>query len=136
MSARIVFDTTTVVSALLFPAGRLVWLRKHWREGECTPLISQATAAELTRVLAYPKFGLSVEDRRELLADYLPYCVVTEVNRTCSLLCRDPKDQTFLDLAESGNADGLVTGAEDLLVLAGQSKFVIEAPENYRRRFE
>jgi putative PIN family toxin of toxin-antitoxin system len=135
VSARVVFDTTTVLSALLFPSGRLAWLRQHWREGECTPLISRATAAELTRVLTYPKFSLSVEDRRELLADYLPYCVVAEINQTCNLLCRDPKDQPFLDLAESGNADVLVTGDNDLLVLAGQTRFAIESPEVYRRRF-
>ncbi len=51
MTLRVVFDTTTVVSALLFANGRLAWLRRHWREGECVPLLSAATAAELTRVL-------------------------------------------------------------------------------------
>ena len=135
MSARVVFDTTAVVSALLFPAGQLAWLRRHWREHECTPLISQQTAAELTRVLAYPKFSLSVEDRRELLADYLPYCVVVEVAETCTISCRDSKDQPFLDLAQAGDADLLVTGDQDLLVLAGKARFSIQSPEAYRRRF-
>jgi predicted nucleic acid-binding protein len=31
--------------------------------------------------------------------------------------CRDPKDQIFLDLADSAMVDYLVTGDEDLLVL-------------------
>lgn len=71
MSRRVVFDTTTVVSALLFASGRLAWLREHWREEKCTPLLSRATAEELTRVLGYPKFRLSQDARRELLAEYL-----------------------------------------------------------------
>jgi uncharacterized protein len=133
--ARVVFDTTTVVSALLFPSGRLAWLRRHWLEGECTPLISRPTAAELTRVLMYPKFLLSAGDRRELLAEYLPYCVVVEITKPCAVACRDPKDQPFLDLAESGAAEVLVTGDKDLLVLAGHTRFSIEEPESYRRRF-
>jgi predicted nucleic acid-binding protein len=44
------------------------------------------------------------------------------------------KDQLFLDLAQSGKADLLVTGDDDLLALAGQMAFLIETPETYRRR--
>jgi putative PIN family toxin of toxin-antitoxin system len=134
VSLRVVFDTTTVVSALLFPGGRLAWLRQHWREGGCVSLISRPTAAELIRVLRYPKFRLSPEDAQELLADYLPYCEVIERTERCSCVCRDANDQPFLDLAEGGNADVLVSSDRDLLVLAGQTTFVIETPETYRRR--
>lgn len=136
VSRRVVFDTTTVVSALLFANGRLAWLRQHWREGGCMPLISRATAAEITRVLRYPKFGLAPDDARELLADYLPYCEVVEQAERCASLwwCRDADDQPFLDLAQSGRADLLISGDQDLLILAGQTTFVIETPEAYRRR--
>lgn len=134
MSRRLVFDTTTVVSALLFANGRLAWLRQHWRDGSSTPLISRATAAELTRVLGYPKFRLSQDDRRELLAEYLPYCEVIELTEECVSVCRDENDQPFLDLAQSGKADLLVSGDQDLLALAGQTTFLIETPEAYRRR--
>lgn len=134
MSFRVVFDTTTVVSALLFRYGRLAWLREHWREAGCISLISRATATELTRVLCYPKFALSPEDRREVLAEYLPYCELIEPANRCALVCRDAKDQAFLDLAESGTADLLVSGDQDLLALAGQTAFLIETPEAYRRR--
>jgi putative PIN family toxin of toxin-antitoxin system len=130
----VVFDTTTVLSALLFANGRLAWLRQHWRESGCVPLISRATAAELTRVLRYPKFGLSADDARELLAEYLPYCEVVEEVERCALVCRDASDQPFLDLAQSGRADLLVSGDQDLLMLAGRTAFLIESPEAYRRR--
>jgi len=131
---RVVFDTTAVVSALLFPEGRLAWLRPHWREKQCAPLISRVTAAELTRVLGYPKFGLGQADARELLSDYIPYCKVIDPVERCAVVCRDRKDQAFLDLAQTGNAEALVSGDRDLLALAGQATFLIETPEANRRR--
>jgi uncharacterized protein len=130
--SRAVFDTNTVISALLFTSGRLAWLRAHWRDGGCTPLISRATAAELDRVLAYPKFQLANSDRIELMGDYLPFCKIVEVRRKCPQTCRDPRDQVFLDLAFCGNADALVTGDRDLLALAQTTNFQIETPERYR----
>jgi uncharacterized protein len=133
---RVVFDTNVVVSALLFPNGRLAWLRAHWREGGAVPLVSPATARELTRVLGYSKFRLSEQYRLEAFALYLPYCESLDPVDKCPVQCRDPKDQPFLDLAQSGKADVLVTGDEDLLVLAGQTAFVIEKPESYRLRVE
>jgi uncharacterized protein len=133
VNRRVVFDTTTVVSALLFPNGRLAWLLQHWREGGCVPLISRATAAELTRVLRYPKFDLSSDDAQELLAEYLPHCEVIDVTETCTTVCRDESDQPFLDLAQSGLADLLISGDKDLLLLAGRTSFLIETPETYRR---
>jgi putative PIN family toxin of toxin-antitoxin system len=133
VSRRVVFDTNTVVSALLFATGRLAWLRAHWSDSGCTPLISRATVAELNRVLAYPKFKLSPDDRLELLGDYLPYCTTIEPTEQCVIVCRDPDDQIFLDLAQSGDADVLVSGDHDLLVLAGQTRFLIETPDTYQR---
>ena len=111
----------------------MAWLRQHWQEGGCLPLISRTTAAELTRVLGYPKFQLASDDRRELLAEYLPFCEVVDVKGRCQQVCRDANDQPFLDLAQSGNADLLVSGDQDLLALSGQTEFLIETPAGYRR---
>jgi putative PIN family toxin of toxin-antitoxin system len=133
MNRRVIFDTTTVVSALLFAKGHLSWLVRHWEDRACTPLIATATAAELTRVLAYPKFRLSLEDQREALAHYLPFCEIADQVSRCPHACRDPKDQPFLDLAHSANAERLISGDHDLLALAGHTTFLIETPETYRR---
>lgn len=132
--ARVVFDTNVVLSALLFASGRLSWLVGHWEAGDCVPLVSRATGTELTRVLAYPKFRLTAEERLEALSGYIPFCEVVETVTSCPVLCRAPKNQPLLDLAESGKADILVTGDADLLALAGKTRFVIETPEDYRRR--
>jgi putative PIN family toxin of toxin-antitoxin system len=134
VKAGVVFDTTVVVSALVFQGGQLAWLRVHWREGRCVPIASRYTVAELVRILRYPKFRLTIERQHELLADYLPYCEIIDVVRKGVIVCRDPKDQPFLDLAQSGKAESLVSGDRDLLVLAGQTEFLIESPEEYRCR--
>lgn len=134
VNRRVVFDTTVVVSALLFPAGRLAWLREHWRSGGCLPIASRATIDELVRVLRYPKFQLSNHDERELLGDYLPFCELVERTKKSPLVCRDPHDQPFLDLAQTANAEVLVTGDRDLLALVRKAKFAIETAEEYRQR--
>ena len=131
---RVVFDTNTVISALVFTTSRLAWLRLHWRDDACVPLVSRATVMELVRILEYSKFRLSAERRLELQGDYLPYCESINPVEKSSISCRDAKDQPFLDLAHSGKADLLVSGDDDLLALAGQASFIIESPESYRRR--
>jgi putative PIN family toxin of toxin-antitoxin system len=131
---RVVFDTNVVLSALLFPSGRLAWLRPHWSDGSIVPIVSPATAQELIRVLGYSRLKLQELDRLELIALYIPYCERVIPTGECPIVCRDPKDQSFLHLAHSGKADLLVTGDKDLLVLAGQTQFIIEHPEHYRGR--
>jgi putative PIN family toxin of toxin-antitoxin system len=133
---RVVFDTNTVISALVFTGGRLAWLRTHWREQRSISLVARATVAELKWVLGYRRLKLSAEYQFELLGDYLSYCETIEVKEICPVQCRDAKDQPFLDLAQSGRANILVTSDRDLLALAGQTAFVIESPEDYRLRLE
>jgi uncharacterized protein len=116
----VVLDTNLVLSALVFAGGRLAPLRTAWQSGRVVPLVSTATASELMRVLGYPKFKLSAEDRDELLADYLPHCRSVRLPARLPKLprCRDVNDQMFIELAAVGKADFLVTGDKDLLVMA------------------
>ena len=81
-SLRVVLDTNVLVSALLFSTGRLAWLREAWQQGAVVPLLGRETAEELLRVLRYPKFRLSRQEREELLADLLPYCETSNDRRT------------------------------------------------------
>ena len=74
MLVRAVLDTSVLVSALLFHAGLLSWLRGAWRSGRILPLVSRDTTTELIRVFTYPKFALSASEQRDLLDDYLPFC--------------------------------------------------------------
>ena len=79
------------------------------------PLVSHATAAELLRVLSYPKFHLADEEIEAVLGDFLPFAEPVEVKEATAALPRlpDPDDRIFLQLAEAGTAEFLVTGDQD-----------------------
>lgn len=130
LSPRVVLDTNAVLSALVFRGGSAARLRQAWQGGHCLPLVSTATVQELIRVLAYPKFRLSTDEQRELLADYLPWAASVRIPQPTPAIpaCRDPFDAPLLQLAIAGTADVLVSGDKDLLVLAGQTRFAILAP--------
>ena len=117
---RVVLDTNVVVSSLVFTRGRMASLRLAWQGQRFVPVVSPQTAQELREVLGYRKFRIDVVEQHNLLADYLPY---TEVHHPATNIpglprCRDPKDQMFLELAASARVDYLVSGDDDLLVLA------------------
>ena len=116
---QVVIDTNLILSALVFSHGRLNPLRLAWQDKQIQPLISKQTAAELLRVLAYPKFKLIKTEQQELLADYLPYCSSVAIPNPPPLTpaCRDIFDVPFLQLALAGCADALITGDQDLLCL-------------------
>jgi len=124
---RAEFDTNVVLSALVFGGGVPAALRMAWQRGDFLPLVSRATAAELVRVLAYPKFKLGAAEQEELLADYLPLCETVTIPdpppRTPA--CRDAHDLPFLELAIAGDAAWLVTGEADLPAVAADFIFPI-----------
>ncbi len=131
---RWVLDTNVLLSALLFPAGSLSWLRHAWQSGTIIPLAGQTTALELLRVLSYPKFQLTDQEREDLLADYLPWCETVTVSKPPAVPhCRDPFDRPFLELALAGRADALLTGDGDLLALAPEFPVPILTPAAARQ---
>ena len=119
MPPRVVLDTHIVLSALVFGAGRLAWVRQAWQCGQLQPLVCRDTVGELLRVLAYPKFKLTAREQEDLLGDFLPYAeAVTLPARWPDLpACRDARDQVFLVLAQVAGADALVSGDADILAL-------------------
>ncbi|HNV09133.1 putative toxin-antitoxin system toxin component, PIN family [Dokdonella sp.] len=135
---RVVLDTNVVVSALVFRSEVARRLRAAWQRGACKPMVSSATTRELLRVLAYPKFRLSADDRQELLADYLPWTQSLREPETAAILpkCRDAHDAIFLELAAAGRARFLISGDHDLLALAGRTPFSMVNPAEFLMRLE
>ena len=119
---RAVLDTNVVLSALVFRGGAAGRLRLAWQQGQVLPLVSTVTVQELLRVLAYPKFCLSQVEQDELLGDYLPYAETLRIPQPPPLVpeCRDILDLPFLQLAETGKAEVLVSGDRDLLAVAAE----------------
>jgi putative PIN family toxin of toxin-antitoxin system len=114
---RCVFDTNVLVSALLLPDSKpRQALEQALLKGRV--LLSFATLAELYEVLGRKKFlrYIDEEDIRSFLAALTREAEWVEVNVRIAV-CRDPKDDKFLELAVSGNATHIVTGDADLIAL-------------------
>ena len=111
---RVVLDTNTLISALLFSgtASRLVPL---WQSRRLTVLVSKEILEEYLRVLAYPKFRLSHREIRALVEEeLLPFVETIRVRRRLSVVRRDPEDNKFLECAVASRAKYLLTGDRDL----------------------
>jgi uncharacterized protein len=127
-SARVIVDTNVLISRLLIPhsvAGRAVSrLIKITRL-----LVSEDTLAELAQTIARDKFNpyVSLEDRQEFFRLYARLAEWVPISSTVRV-CRDPKDDKFLELAVDGQAQMLVTGDKDLLALSPYGEIQILTP--------
>ena len=114
---RCVFDTNAVVSAVLFRdsiSGQALYLALR----TATPLVSRQLVNELTDVFRRPRFDhySTHEERLEFLQDLIRAAETIEIIESVRA-CRDPADDKILELAVNGNADYIVTGDDDLLVM-------------------
>ncbi len=112
-----VFDTNILISAFLFKYSNI---RKTFNHAIETGKIAASlnTFNEFQEVLLRPKFDkyVSVENRLSILEEFKEILIFFEIVETIQI-CRDPKDNKFLELAVSANASCLVTGDKDLLIL-------------------
>ena len=133
---RVVIDTNVLLSALVFKSGALAAIKRAWQNGECVPVVSRATAEELITALRYPKFALDLQQQKEVLVAYLPYCETLPAPKTRMKLprCRDVDDQSFLLLAAACKAEALVTGDKNLLALRGAAPCEILTPREFLMR--
>jgi len=128
---RVVIDTNLFVRGLLRGAVTLP-LMQAWKEGRFKLVTSEALLLELFEVLARPKFGryFTQRDVRDLgkLIYERAEIVKPSIHVT---LCRDPKDDMFLDAAIAGRIPYLVTGDDDL---KGDPELVTVMRDEYRVR--
>lgn len=113
---RGVFDNTLLVSSLLLAGVPQRAFHKLLDNG--TVLVSVPVLLELADVLNRTKFDKYVthDERMRFMVSFLRVAEMVEISETI-IACRDPKDDKLLELAVNGNADILVTGDKDLLVL-------------------
>jgi uncharacterized protein len=131
---RVVLDTNIVVSALFWKGTpRVVYdaaLEKHY-----LMLTTEALAAELKRVLAYPKFAEQIAKRElevdSVVGDYLAIAVAVLPGEVPAEVIRDPKDRDVLACAIGGKADFIVSGDKDLLVLSQYENIPILSADQF-----
>jgi len=114
---RLVLDTNIYISHLLAPNSAPDLVVQHaFRNHEV--LMSAALLAELERTLSRDKFDVYVSraDRRKFLHKLYKNTKPTAIIQHISI-CRDPNDNAVLELAVNGEAEIIISGDKDLLVL-------------------
>ncbi|MCM0591531.2 MAG: putative toxin-antitoxin system toxin component, PIN family [Gloeotrichia echinulata DEX184] len=114
---RFVCDVNVIISAVLIPGNKPDRaLRQAQDLGQL--LVSESIWLELEQVLARPKFNryITPEERNDFLVDLSETVQFIDVTEQINE-CRDPKDNKYLELALSGQAECIITGDDDLLVL-------------------
>jgi putative PIN family toxin of toxin-antitoxin system len=114
---RVIIDTNILISYLLKPSATITAaVEAALYHGHL--LLSQDSFDELRAVTErFVKRGfISVEESSEFLGAVVEVAEWVKILEQVRL-CRDPKDDKFLELAINGNAAYLVTGDRDLLTL-------------------
>jgi putative PIN family toxin of toxin-antitoxin system len=132
---RIVIDTNVIVSALMFSNSTAMQaFTLAYTRGLI--LMSVEIISELIDVLNRKKFDryVSRETRENFLASLSTETELIETTEAISI-CRDPKDNKFLELAISGNASYIITGDKYLLELHPFREVLIITPTDFINHF-
>jgi putative PIN family toxin of toxin-antitoxin system len=130
----LVVDTNVLVSSALFPESTPGKVFDHVQLVD-TLLFSEPTFEELREVLNRPKFERYLDGvwRDRFLSRLRAGGSFVDIRRTVQV-CRDAKDDKFLDVAINGRADLIVTGDADLLALHPFEDIEIITPTAYLAR--
>lgn len=136
---NLVLDANALVSAFVACSGASVSRRALGvARARFTLCLSDATEAELRRVLLRPKFGRygATPETVAAFVDGIAAAAlrVEPVERVTD--CRDPGDNPYLEAALAGAASVIVSGDPDLLVLTPWRGIEILTPAEFVRRFE
>lgn len=133
---RVIFDTSTLVSAALRPASipRQAFLKAIAQAELC---VSDSTMTELNEVMSRDKFDryLERELRMQFVELYRRHARLIHVSAADELAlqlpCRDPRDNKFLALALACSADVVVSSDEDLLTLTPYRGIPVILPRDF-----
>ena len=126
-----VLDTNTSISAFLFNRSNPSLVLHEVLEGGIL-LFSAEVVEELSEVLRRQKFDryLTRKIRDGFLRTLIQESFFVEITEKIQV-CRDAKDDKFLELAVSGDASCLITGDDDLLILHPFRGISIVSPRQF-----
>lgn len=117
---RAVIDTGVLVSALIRRQSTPGEVLRALRDHRFSIIYSTDILVEVIEVLGRPKFRKKYHVRAEDISHLINLIrlrgELVTVTEPISL-CRDPKDDKFLEAAQAGEAECIVSGDADLLVL-------------------
>lgn len=128
---RAVFDTNLLISYLLTHRPPIATLIDEYVAREEILLVTAPELLEeLHRVLGYPRLQryYTEEERTRFVALVMVLSEVVELPANIPTICRDPDDDRVIACAVAGQADVIVSGDQDLLVLAQVGEIPILTP--------
>lgn len=113
---KVIIDTNLWISFLI--GKERVSLKGLIVNGQVQPVFSKESLDELKQVTQRPKLQkyFPLEKVNELLLFLKAISLFVQVQSNVEV-CRDPKDNFLLALAKDSQADYLITGDQDLLIL-------------------
>ena len=112
---RVVFDTNIFISALVIPGSQAEGAVFKILDGDDTLLISKPILDELLTTLAR-KFSRDTEALSQVAVMLTEMSEMVKPKSTVEVFKDDP-DNRVLECAESGQADAIVTGDKEMLLL-------------------
>lgn len=121
---RVVLDTNVVLDWLLFRDGGCADLAGRLQAGQLVWLATASMRAELLSVLSRPRLAARQPDAGHILRTFDDLASMHDELPACppALICRDPDDQKFIDLAVAGQARWLLSKDRALLALARRAR--------------
>jgi len=132
---KVVIDTNIWISYLL--GSLLQGMDEKILSKEIKVVVSDEMLKEISEVSSRPKFKniFTAKRIKELFSLLDSYAVVVSPSQKVNV-CRDGKDNFLLEVALEGEADYLVTGDEDLLVLDPFHNTKIVKPKDFEGIFQ
>ncbi len=135
---RVVLDTNILIRALIKPHGTVAPVLTRLAAGDYTLVYSELLLDELLAKLALPrireKYDLDEEDVEKATALFALRGEKVYPTRDVQI-CRDPKDNMFIEAAIAGGAEYVVTGDEDLLTLHKFETVRFVTPRTFLKSF-
>jgi len=130
MGPNVVFDTNVLISALGWDAKPERCLEQVFH-GSVVGYISPALVNELRRVMDYPRFEFTEEERDSFLEIVLASFHLVEPGIDLEAVADDPDDDMVLECAVASDADYIVSGDSHLLELDAYRRIEIVSPATF-----
>jgi len=121
---KVLLDTNILISALGW-SGKPKVIFEKCLHGELELVTSPNQIDELKRVMDYPKFNFSEEQKATFISIILEIATMVEITGKVNVVVDDPDDNAILETAIVGNVQYLVSGDPHLLKLKEFAKVKI-----------
>jgi putative PIN family toxin of toxin-antitoxin system len=127
---KVLLDTNILISALGWK-GNPKTLFEQCLHGHLELVSSVQQLSELMRVMDYPKFLFTEEQKLTFLGIITTIATIVDITGKIHVIKEDPDDDIPLETAINGNVDYLVTGDPHLLKLNEYKKIKIVTAKDF-----